>query len=178
GDRTRLQQVTLNLVSNAVKFTSRGGVTLRLYREGQQVVIAVQDTGLGIPDDEQPWIFNGFRQSERTTARGYGGLGLGLAICKRLVELHNGEIGVQSSGEEDSGSTFLIRLPILEDRQETSPAMQPALQQVVLILTENERASLPIRERLQAQGFRVQVETVDETSSWFSRVLTSPPGAV
>lgn len=178
GDRTRLQQVTLNLVSNAVKFTSHGGVTLRLYREGQQVVIAVQDTGLGIPADEQPWIFNEFRQSERTTARGYGGLGLGLAICKRLVELHHGEIGVQSSGEEDVGSTFFIRLPILENGQESSPIMQPTLQQIVLILTENERASQPIRERLQSQGFRVQIEIVDETSSWFSRVLTSPPGAV
>ena len=178
GDRTRLQQVTLNLVSNAVKFTSRGEVKLSLYVEGSQVVIAVQDTGLGIPADEQAWIFNEFRQSERTTARGYGGLGLGLAICKRLVELHEGEIGVQSSGEEDAGSTFFIRLPTLENVQANPAAVQPALQQVVLILTEDPHSSQPIRERLEGQGFTVQLETVDESSNWFSRVLTTPPGAV
>ncbi len=178
GDRTRLQQVTLNLVSNAVKFTSHGEVRLSIYCEGNQVVIAVHDTGLGIPEDEQAWIFNEFRQSERTTARGYGGLGLGLAICKRLVELHEGEIGVQSSGEEDAGSTFFIRLPILENTEPLPAGIQPTQRQVVLILTQDPMSSLPIRDRLQLQGFTVRMETVGETSGWFSRVLTSPPGAV
>jgi len=178
GDRTRLQQVTLNLVSNAVKFTSRGQVKLCIYGEGKQVVIAVSDTGLGIPLDEQAWIFNEFRQSERTTARGYGGLGLGLAICKRLIELHNGEIGVQSSGEEGGGSTFFIRLPILEPAETLPASSGLTLGQIVLILTEDIASSRPVQEYLQDAGFAVEVQVVDETSAWFSRVLTNPPGAV
>ncbi len=178
GDRTRLQQVTLNLVSNAIKFTSRGYVKLSTYMEGDHVVIAVHDTGLGIPVEEQAWIFNEFRQSERTTARGYGGLGLGLAICKRLVELHRGEIGVQSSGEEGAGSTFYIRLPILENAESLPASSQPVLRQIVLILTENSNSSQPIRDRLQSAGFTVEVQRVEETSSWFSHLLTNPPGAV
>ncbi|RPJ26323.1 MAG: response regulator, partial [Chloroflexi bacterium] len=178
GDRTRLQQVTLNLVSNAIKFTSYGQVKLSVTLEGKRVVIGVHDTGLGIPMEEQAWIFNEFRQSERTTARGYGGLGLGLAICKRLVELHNGEIGVQSSGEEGAGSTFFIRLPILENAEAFLAPLQPTLRQVVLILTEDLIASQPIQDRLRRSGFAVEIQGVDETSNWFSHLLTAPPGAV
>ncbi|MGB8984915.1 MAG: substrate-binding domain-containing protein, partial [Anaerolineales bacterium] len=178
GDRTRLQQVTLNLVSNAVKFTSQGQVKLSVAMQGHRVVIAVSDTGLGIPMDEQAWIFNEFRQSERTTARGYGGLGLGLAICRRLVELHNGEIEVQSSGEEGAGSTFTIRLPALEHAETLPVSSQPNARQVVLILTEDPLSSRPIQERLQRSGFPVEVQGVDETSNWFSHLLTNPPGAV
>jgi AraC-like DNA-binding protein/ActR/RegA family two-component response regulator len=96
------------------------------------VVIAVHDTGLGIPPEEQAWIFNEFRQSERTAARGYGGLGLGLAICKKLVDLHNGEISVQSSGEEGAGSAFLIRLPVLEYAPASAGPSQPFPGAVVL----------------------------------------------
>ncbi len=178
GDRTRLQQVTLNLVSNAVKFTSHGQVKLSVYPEEKQVVIAVSDTGLGIPVEEQAWIFNEFRQSERTTRRGYGGLGLGLAICRRLVELHNGEIGVQSSGAEGAGSTFTIRLPVPENAEAFSDSSQPTARQVVLILTEDPTSSQPIQERLQRSGFTVEVQGADETSNWFSRLLSAPPGAV
>jgi signal transduction histidine kinase/DNA-binding LacI/PurR family transcriptional regulator/DNA-binding response OmpR family regulator len=178
GDRTRLQQVTLNLVSNAIKFTSRGQVKLSIYTEGNQVMIAVRDTGLGIPVEEQAWIFNEFRQSERTTARGYSGLGLGLAICKRLVELHNGEISVESSGEEGAGSTFSIRLPILENAETLPASLQPYPQQIVLILTEDPHASQPIQERLQSAGFTVEMQGVEESSAWLSRLLTAPPGAV
>ncbi|HSL45358.1 MAG TPA: substrate-binding domain-containing protein, partial [Anaerolineales bacterium] len=178
GDRTRLQQVTLNLVSNAVKFTSEGEVNLSIYEEENCVVIAVRDTGLGIPLEEQAWIFNEFRQSERTTARGYGGLGLGLAICRRLVELHNGEIGVQSSGEENSGSTFYIRLPALESAELLYPAPQSTKGQSVLIVTQDLILSRPIEERLEHAGFTVEIQNADETSNWFSRLLTNPPGAV
>ncbi|MEW6402056.1 MAG: substrate-binding domain-containing protein [Chloroflexota bacterium] len=185
GDRTRLQQVTLNLVSNAIKFTSQGWVELRIYAEDSQVCISVRDSGLGIPADEQAWIFNEFRQSERTTARGYGGLGLGLAICKRLVELHNGEIGVHSSGEEGAGSTFYIRLPVLGNVETLPLASQPLLTQTVVILTSDTRASQPVQERLQRAGFTVEVRDVDEfsptgqeTPGWFSRLLATPPGAI
>ncbi len=112
GDASRLRQVTLNLVTNAVKFTASGRVTLAVTTDGDSVTISVSDTGLGVPLAEQETIFDEFRQSERTAARGYGGLGIGLAICRELVELHGGQIGVHSSGEEEGGSTFYFTLPV------------------------------------------------------------------
>jgi signal transduction histidine kinase len=82
GDRTRLRQVALNFISNAVKFTLQGAVTLAMEADAGRVTVSVSDTGLGIPPHEQQNIFDEFRQSERTASRGYGGLGLGLAISK------------------------------------------------------------------------------------------------
>ena len=112
GDRTRLRQVTLNLLHNALKFTGQGEVALRAFVDEQgRVTVTVSDTGLGIPPGEQEIIFEEFRQSGRTASRGYGGLGLGLAICKRLVELHGGEIRVYSSGQKDEGAVFTFTLP-------------------------------------------------------------------
>ncbi len=175
GDRTRLQQIVLNLVSNAVKFTARGWVLLKISVQDEMLEVAVQDTGLGIAPEDQAWIFDEFRQSDRTTARGYGGLGLGLAICKRLVELHNGQVGIQSSGEEGQGSTFYFRLPILEDNAENEPESQ---QQTVLILSRRPETSEPIQARLLRAGFSVEQQSVDEVPDWLSRLLISPPGAV
>lgn len=174
GDRTRLQQITLNLVSNAVKFTTQGWVKLQIHADADWVEVAVQDTGLGISPAEQAWIFDEFRQSERTAARGYGGLGLGLAICKRLVELHNGEIGVRSSGEEGDGSTFYFRLPIFKDAQPTAAAQQ----HTVLLLTRQPETSQPILARLQRAGFTVEQQNVDAIPDWLSNLLVAPPGAV
>lgn len=174
GDRTRLQQISLNLVSNAVKFTARGSVVLKIRLQDGMLEVAIQDTGLGIPPEEQPWIFDEFRQSEHTTSRGYGGLGLGLAICKRLVELHNGQIGVESSGEEGAGSTFYFRLPVLEE-SEPAPESQ---KQTVLILTHQTENSEMIQARLQRAGFLVEQQAVDEIPDWLSRLLVSPPGAI
>ena len=177
GDRTRLQQIVLNLVSNAIKFTSKGSVTLQISAQNNWVLVSVRDTGLGIPHEEQSWIFDEFRQSERTASRGYGGLGLGLAICKRLVELHGGEVGVESSGEEGAGSTFYFRLPVFESSEPVTPTPQ---QQAVLILTRQPESSEPIRARLQRAGFAVQQQAVadGEIPDWLSQLLISPPGAV
>jgi signal transduction histidine kinase len=111
GDRTRLRQVVLNLINNAVKFTEKGEINLRVTPDRELITISVADTGLGILPTEQSVIFDEYRQSDRTAARGYGGLGLGLAICKRLVEMHGGEIGVRSSGREGEGATFYFTLP-------------------------------------------------------------------
>ena len=114
ADGARLQQVALNLIANAVKFTAQGEVKLSIGSgEGETVRIAVSDTGLGVPLVDQEAIFDEFRQSERTAARGYGGLGVGLAICRQIVSLHSGTIGVESSGDEESGSTFYFTLPTL-----------------------------------------------------------------
>ena len=95
GDRTRLKQVVLNLISNATKFTEQGGWRWARWSP-RQVTITVSDTGMGISPEEQDAIFDEFHQSERTAQRGYGGIGLGLAVTRRLIELHGGHIGVRS----------------------------------------------------------------------------------
>jgi PAS domain S-box-containing protein len=114
GDPDRLQQVVWNLASNAVKFTPRGGrmeVTLR--QTDAHVVLTVHDTGKGIPPDFLPHVFERFRQADSTSTRKYGGLGLGLAIVRHLVELHGGTVQAESGGA-DKGATFTVRLPLLE----------------------------------------------------------------
>jgi len=114
GDRTRLRQVALNLVNNAIKFTTSGEVSLKAEAGNGTVTVSVHDTGLGIPPDEQDTIFSEFNRSERSISLGYKGLGLGLAICKRLVDMHDGSIGVASTGEEGVGSTFYFTLPTVQ----------------------------------------------------------------
>ncbi|MEG4577116.1 PAS domain S-box protein [Microcoleus sp. N3A4] len=128
GDATRLQQVVWNLLSNAIKFTPPSGrVEIRLSEEGEpatagnamlsppspvhSVSIAVSDTGIGISKEFLPFVFDRFRQADSTSTRNYGGLGLGLAIVRHLVEIHGGTVWAESPGE-GLGSTFGVRLPI------------------------------------------------------------------
>ncbi len=178
GDRTRLRQVVLNLVNNAVKFTAHGRVTLRVSATNEIVTVEVRDTGLGILQEEQSVIFDEFRQSERTTALGYGGLGLGLAICKRLVELHGGSIGVRSSGEEGAGSSFYFTLPVMKSKTELSlPEMIPH-DQTVLLLVERSGNGERLREHLIQQGFDVEMVWTDASNIWSQYWLKSKPGAV
>jgi signal transduction histidine kinase len=143
GDQTRLRQVALNLINNAVKFTESGGVSLQLETSADSVRVMVSDTGLGISSDEQQAIFNEFRQSERSVALGYGGLGLGLAISKRLIEMHGGTIGVQSTGEEGGGSTFYFTLPTVPPPSEQTRQLSslPEKKQTVMLLTNNPGSS-------------------------------------
>ena len=111
GDPDRLQQAIWNLLSNAVKFTPKGGhVELRLARVNSQIEITVSDDGQGISPNFLPHVFDRFRQQDSTTARQHGGLGLGLAIVRHLVELHGGSVRVESGGE-GRGATFTITLP-------------------------------------------------------------------
>jgi AraC-like DNA-binding protein/ActR/RegA family two-component response regulator len=197
GDRTRLRQVALNLVSNAIKFTERGEVTLRIRAGAEAITVSVSDTGLGIPAEEQGVIFDEFRQSERTAARGYGGLGLGLAICKRLVQLHGGHIGVQSSGQEGAGSTFYFTLPAME-----APALPPEIPALplaaeqrmdssatVLLLSELPGSGERLRDHLARQGFEVNVLGIDQAAGgegcthpphtdWLAHLAAAPPGAL
>ncbi|HYY98551.1 MAG TPA: PAS domain S-box protein, partial [Pyrinomonadaceae bacterium] len=112
GDPARLQQVVWNLLTNAVKFTPRGGrVELRLAREGSQFEITVSDTGAGISPEFLPYVFDRFRQADSSTTRRHGGLGLGLAIVRHLVELHGGTVRAESEGE-GRGSSFTVTLPV------------------------------------------------------------------
>ena len=106
GDADRLQQVVSNLLSNAVKFTPDGGcVTIRLHREGARVVLTVKDTGVGIPSDFLPKVFERFRQADASLARSRGGLGVGLAIVKHIVELHGGTVEAASGGREKGATS-------------------------------------------------------------------------
>jgi PAS domain S-box-containing protein len=111
GDRDRLQQVIMNLLSNALKFTPPGGnVQIEVNHNDAEVQVVVRDTGQGIPADFLPHVFDEFRQADMSSARRKGGLGLGLSIARRLVELHHGSIQVVSPGT-GKGATFVVRLP-------------------------------------------------------------------
>jgi signal transduction histidine kinase/ActR/RegA family two-component response regulator len=112
GDEDRLQQVVWNLLANAVKFTPAGGrVRVRAARVDTHVEIIVSDTGAGIPQEFLPYVFDRFRQADATTTRAHGGLGLGLAIVRHLVEMHGGTVRAESPGR-GAGATFTVTLPI------------------------------------------------------------------
>ncbi len=179
GDRTRLRQVVLNLVNNAVKFTARGEIALTAAAKGGNVIVMVRDTGLGIPKEEHEVIFDEFRQSERTTARGYGGLGLGLAICKRLVEMHGGTIGVHSSGAEGEGSTFYFTLPVVEHPAGYADVAEPPSggRQAALLVKDVRSGGL-LRERLATRGLDVVMYQVDGSANWLGQLLLTPPEVV
>ncbi len=179
GDGTRLRQVTLNLVNNAVKFTAEGEVVLSALVTGDRVLVTVRDTGLGIPLAEQRLIFDEFHQSERTTARGYGGLGLGLAICRRLIEAHGGDIGVWSTGREGAGSTFYYTLPTIERAEIRAPGEAAAIsrQQVRLLVRDVEGGTM-LHDHLAKHGFEVTVDQVGDSSEWLTLLLATPPSAV
>jgi AraC-like DNA-binding protein/ActR/RegA family two-component response regulator len=165
----------LNLVSNAVKFTAQGSVKLTISVAEGMVTVAVADTGLSVPLAEQEAIFDEFHQSERTVARGFGGLGIGLAICRQLIELHDGTIGVHSTGEENSGSTFYFSLPILP---EPGPVRPDKSSQVVLILTEHAQRSQPLYQHLERQGYQVHMLDTIQTPNWLEELQTVPQGAL
>ncbi|MBI3950706.1 MAG: response regulator [Acidobacteria bacterium] len=113
GDPDRLQQVVWNLLSNAIKFTPRGGrVQVRLERVRSQTQIIVSDTGVGMSPEFLPYVFDRFRQADSSTTRKYGGLGLGLAIVRYLVEMHGGTVHAESPGQ-GRGATFTVQLPLM-----------------------------------------------------------------
>jgi signal transduction histidine kinase/CheY-like chemotaxis protein len=129
GDPDRLQQIIWNLLSNAIKFTPKGGrIQTRLERVNSHVEIVITDTGKGIEPEFLPYVFDRFRQSDGSTTRRHGGLGLGLAIVCELVELHGGTVSVSSKGEGE-GATFTVSLPLLPIRREPEsdvPRVHPA----------------------------------------------------
>jgi signal transduction histidine kinase/AraC-like DNA-binding protein len=242
GDRTRLRQVALNLVSNAVKFTAKGEVALkvevgwaadgkshmadlrspiadrvwrladrtipqapspesqtephasrfthyapdsqpppcvsRFTHDAPVIVVSVTDTGLGIPPAEKATIFREFHQGEHTSARGYGGMGLGLAICRRLVELHGGSVWVSSSGEEGAGSTFTLTLPAIEYEDEAG--LRPPPRERTILVLSGPAGGGEMGEHLVRQGFDVTTEEYGsgESARWLARIQAAPPGAV
>ena len=122
GDSSRVQQIVWNLVSNAIKFSPRGGVvSVRLRRDVASAELVVADSGKGIPPEFLPHVFDRFRQGDASTTRTQGGLGLGLAIVRHLTELHGGTVEASSEGE-GRGATFTIRLPLDRDYAEATAA--------------------------------------------------------
>ena len=127
ADSTRLQQVVWNLLTNAIKFTPKGGqIQVLLQRVNSHLELSVSDTGIGIPASYLPHVFDRFSQRDSSASRSYGGLGLGLAICKQLVELHGGSIRAASQGE-GKGATFFVQLPlsIVQLEDPSAPRIHP-----------------------------------------------------
>lgn len=147
GDATRLQQVVWNLLSNAVKFTSEGGrVEVRLEQIDGYAQIVVSDTGVGIHTSFLPHVFDCFRQADGATTRRFGGLGLGLAIVRQLVEAHGGTVWAESPGE-GQGATFTVRLPLTPVQTISIPDSQPSkaalsLQGKQILVVDNEPDAL------------------------------------
>lgn len=142
GDLTRLQQCVWNLLSNAIKFTPPGGdVSISLHRGDSHVEITVTDNGIGIRPDFLPFVFERFHQAETGTSKRSGGLGLGLAIVRQLIELHGGQARVESLGE-GKGATFTLALPIRVARAASGARVEPEvkvfLNQVSVLLVEDD----------------------------------------
>ena len=159
GDMGRIRQVLFNLVGNAVKFTEQGYVFLNVTCEQQSLEEAtlrfsVEDTGIGIPESKRKLIFYKFTQADASTARRYGGTGLGLSVSKRLTELMGGNMGVNS--QDGKGSTFWFTLPLSLDAD--APAAEYSMAQLegarVLLADANEISRFVIREQLSVWGLR------------------------
>lgn len=181
GDQTRLRQVALNLINNAIKFTSHGEVSMRLEQTPGYVTLTIQDSGLGIPLEDQATIFDEFSQSERSIAKGYGGLGLGLAICKRLVEAHHGTITVSSSGEEGLGSTFSFTLPTLQlplEKPEGTDTPLLAEEPTILVLTNSPSSVERLVDHLKQREYKIQVTRIGQELDWSSFWDNPPPDTI
>jgi PAS domain S-box-containing protein len=164
GDSTRLQQVVWNLVSNAIKFTPKGGkVQVRLEEADGYAQIIVSDTGKGISADFLPFVFDYFRQADSTSTRNFGGLGLGLAIVRNIVEMHGGIVQAESHGE-GKGAIFTVSLPLLSNE---SPRLTDK-QKYSAFLAPN---SLPLN------GIRVLVVDDDADSRDFVAFVLEQDGA-
>ncbi len=160
GDPSRLQQVVWNLLTNAVKFTPEGGcVGLRCERTAGQVVIEVSDSGIGVEPNAAERIFDAFEQGGQAITRQFGGLGLGLAIARQLVQMHEGTISVHSEGT-NRGATFRVSLPLssapLERREQEHTATADGRSRRILLVEDNGDTALTMKMLLEAFGYQVE----------------------
>ncbi|WP_169788053.1 ATP-binding protein [Caldimonas brevitalea] len=174
-DATRIEQVVTNLLTNAVKYTPAGGtVKVRAGAVGQEAVLEVRDSGIGIPAALLPRVFDLFVQGERTLDRRQGGLGIGLTLVRRLVELHGGSVQAESSGP-NLGSSFTVRLPRVQGPQTAAPASPPMNggAKDVVVVEDNEDARNAIENLLRLAGHRVTV--AGDGTSGLAQLLDRPP---
>ncbi|HOQ86731.1 MAG TPA: response regulator, partial [Phycisphaerae bacterium] len=166
GDPNRLQQVVWNLLTNAIKFTPKGGkVSISLRRSGSSVEIVVADTGIGIRPEFLPFMFDRFRQADSSVGRAHTGLGLGLSIVKNLVELHGGTVQAHSDGE-GRGTTFTVRLPVAPIVQDSDAESDP------MPSTDLTRVRMPPGGPQAFNGLRILVVDDDpDACSLAQRVL-------
>jgi PAS domain S-box-containing protein len=163
GDISRLQQVLWNLLKNSIKFTPQGGcVGIRCYREQAHVIIEVNDSGIGIKPESISRIFNAFEQEDQRVTRQFGGLGLGLAIARCLVEMHDGTITAHSPGK-DKGASFRVALPLFAAEAEPEaaaegqkiPAVPKRVWSILLVEDHGDTAAM-MRLVLEQSGYRVE----------------------
>jgi signal transduction histidine kinase len=183
GDPDRLQQVLWNLLSNGIKFTPKGGrVTVTVAGRNSEVTLTVADTGAGIKREFLPHVFERFRQAESSTNRAYGGLGLGLAIVRHLVELHGGSVAVQSEGEGE-GATFSVRLPVaaVTRTAEHAPAavstdgpVGPSLSGLRLLIVDDEADAREVMRFMLERG-GAQVRTADSAAQALDAIREERP---
>ena len=165
-DATRIAQVISNLLNNAAKYTPAGGqITISVRQESGDVVILVSDTGVGIPKQSLKTVFEMFTQVKRNMDRAQGGLGIGLSLVRRIVELHDGEVTVSSAGA-GKGSTFGIRLPLSNQITETPHLCRPCIKSVskdiakqirILVVDDNVDAGESMAALLTMQGYLTRV---------------------
>jgi len=188
GDAHRLQQVVWNLLTNAIKFTPQGGrVSVRLRRTEAHVELEVADSGRGIAPAFLPHVFERFRQADGGVTRRYGGLGLGLAIVRHLVELHGGTVQAHSEGE-GRGACFTVRLPLAGTctakarPSRTLPALQgtippehlPELSGVRVLVVEDEESTRELL-RVVLEERRAEVTVASSAAEAFEYLMRSPP---
>lgn len=176
GDAVRIEQIITNVISNAIKYTSPGGV-IRVTLAGQQreAVLRVSDTGLGIAPELLSRIFDPFVQGERTLERAEGGLGVGLTLVRRLVELHGGTVSASSEGP-GRGSTFTIRLPIIpppESKAIRPPIPNSTAPKRILLIEDNPDARETFRMMLELAGH--EVLEADEGRSGLELLMSALP---
>ncbi len=160
ADRARIEQVFSNLLDNAIKYTPAGGqIRISLRAENAKAILEISDTGLGMPPELIGRVFDLFVQGERTLAREQGGLGIGLTMVKRLVELHGGTVQAKSEGT-NHGATFTIELPAIERPEqvsEVSSMTSTAMQRRILIIEDDDDARDSLAELLRLDGHHVTV---------------------
>jgi PAS domain S-box-containing protein len=181
GDPVRLEQIVSGLLDNALKYTPAGGqIEMRIAREDGHGVIRIRDTGIGIPPDVLPRVFDVFMQADVSLARSRGGLGLGLTLVRKLTELHGGRVAAESEGA-GRGSQFVVALPLAPDAAGSDDAAaataRPATpSRRVLIIEDNADARDALRALLELWGHRV--ETANDGPHGFELALAKRPDVV
>lgn len=172
GDPVRIQQIILNLLKNAVKFTNHGYIHLELKKAGQNILFTIKDTGIGIKKEQKEKIFTNYYQGDISTYRRFGGTGLGLSISKNLVHLMNGRIGVKPN--KDEGSIFWFTLPIVKnpgfENFEQKEIFQAQKNSKILIIDDNQKAANSLIKILNAAGI-FDIESTTQPQNTIQLIL-------